>query len=113
MAEREYMEARVAACTGLSAGAIHDRSSRSQMEDCVDRLTELLALGAALLELIPAESADRDLQSVRGWLQEDLKSQHSMLASLNAQGFHGKSTLTHQIPQPCRQPHHLRARCCP
>ena len=67
---------------------------------------EFRNLGAALLELIPSESADRDLQSMRGWLQEDLKSQHLMLASLNAQGFHGKSTLTHQIPQPCRQPHH-------
>ena len=68
MAEREYMEARIAACRGLSAGAICDRNSRSKMEDCVDQLTELLALGAALLKLIPAESADRDLQFMRGWL---------------------------------------------
>ncbi|MEM7408019.1 MAG: hypothetical protein AAF458_22205 [Pseudomonadota bacterium] len=93
MAEREYMEERIDTLKRLGPGSLYDTRSREEINACVDRLRELIDLGAELLDMMSSANGDADIDRLRRWLQTDIDRQRMLLDDFRAQGFSG-------VPEP-------------
>lgn len=89
MAEREYMEERIDTLRRLGPGSLSDTRTREEINACVDRLSELIDLGAELLDMMSSANGDADIERLRRWLKTDIDRQRMLLDDFRSQGFAG------------------------
>lgn len=89
MQDRKYLEERSHTLRELGPGSLYDTRTRAEINASVERLRELLELGADLLDLMSHASDNQDVARMRQWLQRDLQRQRQLLQEFTDQGFAG------------------------
>jgi len=87
MQDREYLEERSHSLRELGAGSLYD--TRTEINASVERLRELVELGADFFDLMSPASGNQDVERMRRWLERDLNRQRQLLKEFTDQGFNG------------------------
>ena len=95
MQDREYLEERSHTLRELGPGSLYDTRTRAEINASVERLRELVELGADLLDLMLHASDNQDVERMRLWLERDLHRQRQLLKEFTDQGFTGAMDAPH------------------